>query len=56
MNPTGSGKLHHGGGVQAQKFINSGENLSQERFTKSRQRKHGRVVVAPFPSNNTYLG
>ncbi len=28
MNPKGSRKLHHGGGVQAQKFINSGENLT----------------------------
>ena len=42
---------------QAQKFIESGENLTQERFTKSRQRKQrgpSRVVVPPFPNNSAY--
>lgn len=38
MNQTASGKLKHVGSGQAQMrtFIDSGENLTQERFTKSR--------------------
>ena len=58
MNQTVTSHLtnHLVGSGQAQKFIDSGENLTQERFTKSRQRKHrlngrGNVVVPPFPSN-----
>ena len=51
--------MNHVGPGQAQKFIESGENLTQERFTKSRQRKQrvvNRVVVPPFPSSgNAYL-
>lgn len=41
--------------AQAQKFLDSGENLTQERFTKSRQRKQrSRLIVPPFPNSSAY--